>query len=66
MTDIVTVKNLKVIFNEGNEQVYAVNGVDLNLRQGETLALVGESGSGKSVGNPCFAGVVGQGCCGDC
>ena len=23
---------------KGNEQVYAVNGVDLNLRQGETLA----------------------------
>ncbi|EPC94256.1 Oligopeptide transport ATP-binding protein OppD, partial [Lacticaseibacillus paracasei subsp. paracasei Lpp227] len=46
MADIVTVKNLKVVFNEGNEQVYAVNGVDLSLHQGETLALVGESGSG--------------------
>ena len=30
MAGIVTVKNLKVVFNEGNEQVYAVNGVDLS------------------------------------
>jgi peptide/nickel transport system ATP-binding protein len=32
----------------GRRFVHAVNGVDLALRGGETLALVGESGSGKS------------------
>jgi len=32
----------------GGRAVHAVSGVDLDIRQGETLALVGESGCGKS------------------
>lgn len=60
MANIVTVKNLKVVFNEGNEQVYAVNGVDLSLHQDETLALVGESGSGKSVATHALLGLLGK------
>ena len=53
---ILEVKDLKKYFQAGNpglfsrnEQfVHAVDGVDLQLRRGEVLALVGESGCGKS------------------
>lgn len=31
-----------------NEQVHAINGVDLSVRRGEALCVVGESGCGKS------------------
>ncbi|MEN0103069.1 MAG: ABC transporter ATP-binding protein [Curtobacterium sp.] len=36
------------VFRRKVGEVYAVDGVDLDIRQGETLGLVGESGSGKS------------------
>ncbi|MFG3226955.1 dipeptide ABC transporter ATP-binding protein [Kitasatospora sp. NPDC048194] len=36
------------VFKRKVGEVYAVDGVDLDLREGETLGLVGESGSGKS------------------
>ena len=53
MTDatapIVSVKNLTVTFNPGRKPIQAVNGVDLEVRRGESIALIGESGSGKSV-----------------
>ncbi|CAO3431511.1 ABC transporter, ATP-binding protein (cluster 5, nickel/peptides/opines) / ABC transporter, ATP-binding protein (cluster 5, nickel/peptides/opines) [Azospirillum doebereinerae] len=35
-------------FERGDRRVTALNGVDLRLRRGETLAIVGESGSGKT------------------
>jgi peptide/nickel transport system ATP-binding protein len=46
---LVTVRNLQVAFGKGPRPVRAVNGVDLNVARGETVALIGESGSGKSV-----------------
>lgn len=49
MEALLSVKNLKVGFPAGEDTAYAVNGVSLDIRRGETLALVGESGCGKSL-----------------
>ncbi len=53
---ILEVKNLKKYFQAGRPSwfsktesiVHAVDGVDLQLKTGEVIALVGESGCGKS------------------
>ena len=46
---ILEIKNLRTYFFTDEGIIKAVDGVDLELRQGETLSIVGESGSGKSV-----------------
>ncbi len=46
---ILRIAGLKTYFRSGAQTVRAVDGVDLTVKRGETLALVGESGSGKSV-----------------
>ena len=43
------IKGLKVSFHTYSGEVQAVRGVDLELKEGEILAIVGESGCGKSV-----------------
>ena len=45
---LLEIRDLKVGFSTQNGDVTAVNGVDLTLMPGQTLAIVGESGSGKS------------------
>ena len=47
--NLVEIENLEVRFRTESGVVHAVNGVNLNLKAGETLAIVGESGCGKSV-----------------
>ncbi len=46
---VLDVRDLRVRFRSTEGAVHAVQGVDIVVRRGETLALVGESGSGKSV-----------------
>ena len=42
------IEDLCVEFRTRNRTVYAVNGLDLKIRKGETLGLVGETGAGKT------------------
>ncbi|MFL9923816.1 ABC transporter ATP-binding protein [Herbaspirillum lusitanum] len=47
--NMVVLKNLEVTFSAPKKLIRAVNGVNLEVKQGEVVALIGESGSGKSV-----------------
>ena len=58
LTDLLTVKDLRVKFRVHGGTVDAVKGVSFKIRQGSTVALVGESGSGKSVISQCVMGIL--------
>ena len=48
MTPCIQIENLYKIYNPGESEVRALDGVSLTVNRGEFLAIVGHSGSGKS------------------
>ena len=46
--NILSVRNLKKYYQMGENTVKALDGIDLDIKAGEFLAIVGTSGSGKS------------------
>ena len=55
---IVEIKDLHVEFHSDDAIVHAVNGVNLTIREGETLGLVGETGAGKTTIARAILGIV--------
>ena len=45
---LLDIRGLRVEYHTDEDVVYAVNGLDLKIRKGETLGLVGETGAGKT------------------
>jgi peptide/nickel transport system ATP-binding protein len=46
---LLSIRNLRVEFDDGLRHVPVVHGMDLDVHRGEALGIVGESGCGKSV-----------------
>jgi peptide/nickel transport system ATP-binding protein len=55
---IVEIKDLHVEFHSDDAIVHAVNGVNLTIREGETLGLVGETGAGKTTIARAILGII--------
>ena len=49
MKNLVTIRDLAVRFHTYEGVVHAIDDLDLDIRQGETLGVVGETGSGKTM-----------------
>ena len=48
MGALIHIENMKNIYNPGENEVRALDGIDLDIEKGDLVAIVGHSGSGKS------------------
>ena len=48
MPPLITIRGLRKTYRMGDENVHALDGVDLDFQKGEFVAILGPSGSGKS------------------
>jgi len=55
--NIITVRGLSKNYNLGRTTVYALRGVNLDVKEGEFVAIVGNSGAGKTTLLNCMAGL---------
>jgi len=55
---LLEIENLEISFPSIHESVFAVQGLDLALIDGDSVAIVGESGSGKSVSVRSILGLI--------
>lgn len=48
MENLIEIKDVKKIYEMGDEKLFALNGVSFNIEKNEYVAIMGPSGSGKS------------------
>ncbi len=48
MNSIIQCENLSYSYDDGNHQTCVINGLNLSVNKGESIAILGQSGSGKS------------------
>lgn len=48
MASVIEIENVTKVYQMGDVQVHALNGVTLKIERGEMVAIIGPSGSGKS------------------
>ena len=54
---IISARGIHKTYDTGNVQVHALRGVDLNVRQGDMVAIMGPSGCGKTTLLNCLSGL---------
>ena len=48
MNALIEIRDMYKIYNPGENEVYALDGISLTIEEGEFAAVIGHSGSGKS------------------